>query len=89
MTQLVNGELQIVVPVGMLLDREQEVALSVPRGEGSSLPIRLRLVPARTSAAVPEPVTVAAGCCNTVPSARRHTDNDDEPYPIYDIGVGD
>ncbi len=89
MTQFVNGELQIVVPVGMLLDREQEVALSVPRGEGSRLPIRLRLVPARTSGAETEPATAPASQYSDVTSTRRYADGDDEPYPLYDIGVGD
>lgn len=49
MTKLEHGELRVVVPVGFLLAEEQEVSLSVDRPDGSPLPIRLRLIPARQS----------------------------------------
>jgi hypothetical protein len=47
MSDLDQGELRVVVPVGFLLSEEQEVTVSVNRPDGLPLPIRLRLVPAR------------------------------------------
>lgn len=81
MTQLLNGELHVVVPVGFLLDEEREITVRVPRGEGSELPIRLKLVPAR----------VPAEAAPTAPSARRRlpADTDEEEYLAYDLGVCD
>jgi hypothetical protein len=57
MTELEQGELRVVVPVGFLLQEEQEVAISVNRPNGQPLPIRLRLVPARLTD--PEPISVS------------------------------
>lgn len=80
MTQLPNGELQVVVPVGFLLDEEQEVTVHVPRGEGSELPIRLKLVPAR----VPQETSSVS-----TRLARRRREAEDEEYPAYELGVCD
>jgi len=79
MTHLLNGELHVVVPVGFLLEEEQEVTVHVPRGEGSELPIRLKLVPARVPASPPP----------TASSLRRRSAQLEEEYPAYDLGVGD
>jgi len=79
MTHLLNGELHVVVPVGFLLEEEQEVTVHVPRGEGSELPIRLKLVPARVPA--PPPPTAS--------SLRSRSAQFEEEYPAYDLGVGD
>jgi|GEM_PF-1882927 hypothetical protein len=79
MTHLLNGELHVVVPVGFLLEEEQEVTVHVPRGEGSELPIRLKLVPARVPA--PPPPTAS--------SLRSRSAQLEEEYPAYDLGVGD
>jgi hypothetical protein len=80
MTQLSNGELQVVVPVGFLLDQEREVMVHVPRGEGSDLPIRLKLVPAQ----VPAHSQAIAH-----PPARLGMEPEEEVYPAYELGVGD
>lgn len=74
-----DGELRVVVPVGFLLEEEQEVIVHVPRGEGSELPIRLKLVPAR----VPLSPPVA------IPQRRQHRSQLEEEFPAYDLGVGD
>ncbi len=66
MSELENGELRVVVPVGFLLDEEQEVTVSVDRPDGSPLPIRLCLIPARTSIGEETPVAVAADDTATV-----------------------
>jgi hypothetical protein len=79
MTHLLNGELHVVVPVGFLLEEEQEVTVHVPRGEGSELPIRLKLVPARVPPSPPP----------TASSPRRCRTALEEEYPAYDLGVGD
>ena len=47
MATVENGELQVVVPVGFLLAEPQEVTVSVDRPDGTALPVRLRLLPAR------------------------------------------
>jgi hypothetical protein len=47
MSVLEQGELRVEVPVGFLLQEEQEVELSVKRPDGRPLPIRIRLIPAR------------------------------------------
>ena len=51
MTELEQGELRVVVPVGFLLEEEQEVSVFVNRPDGQPLPIRLRLIPARPASA--------------------------------------
>ncbi|MBA2226018.1 MAG: hypothetical protein WHU94_11950 [Thermogemmata sp.] len=79
MTHLFNGELHVVVPVGFLLEEEQEVTVHVPRGEGSELPIRLKLVPARVPSSPPM----------TTSRQRRHRSQLEEEFPAYDLGVGD
>ncbi|MCI0702403.1 MAG: hypothetical protein L0241_15075 [Planctomycetia bacterium] len=53
MTDLEQGELRVVVPVGFLLAEPQEVTVSVDRPGGAPLPVRLQLIPA-------QPVPVAA-----------------------------
>jgi hypothetical protein len=79
MTQVFDGELHVVVPVGFLLEEEQEVTVHVPRGEGSELPIRLRLVPAR----VPSSASMTVSC------QQQHRSSQEEEFPPYDLGVGD
>jgi hypothetical protein len=59
MPTLTHGELQVVVPVGFLLAEEQEVTVSVARADGESLPVRLKLIPARPVASAPMPEAVA------------------------------
>jgi hypothetical protein len=59
MAPLVCDELQVVVPVGFLLAEAREVTVSVDRPDGGPLPVRLRLIPARPSAAPPAPVSVS------------------------------
>jgi hypothetical protein len=54
-----RGELQVVIPVGFLLTEAREVTVSVDRPGAAPLPIRLRLVPARTTG--PTGAAVAAG----------------------------
>jgi hypothetical protein len=51
MTELEQGELRVVVPVGFLLQEEQEVSVWVNGPDGQPLPIRLRLIPARPAIA--------------------------------------
>ena len=85
MIDLESGELRVVVPVGFLLAEEQEVSVSVERPDGGSLPIRLRLIPARVSPSMVNdrtPVTfgwptrqLAAVC--------------EDGYPEPDYGGGD
>jgi hypothetical protein len=85
MTDLEVGELRVVVPVGFLLPEEREVSVSVDRPDGSPLPIRLRLIPARPAAAV------AASDPTPLPfrwPARRAAAPDDG-YPGPDYGGGD
>ena len=52
MTTVEHGELHVVVPVGFLLTEAQEVTVSVDRPGADPLPVRLRLIPARTTEAV-------------------------------------
>ena len=66
MSDFENGELRVVVPVGFLLDEEQEVTVSVDRPDGSPLPIRLCLIPARTTIGDPTPVAIADDAPATV-----------------------
>jgi hypothetical protein len=95
MTDLEHGELRVVVPVGFLLDEEQEVTVSVDRPNGQPLPIRLRLIPAQTAVCDPTPVSIAddaPACVIGWPTrslvAVRDFD-DDDGYPGPDVGVGD
>jgi hypothetical protein len=92
MTDLDHGELRVVVPVGFLLAEEQEVTVSVDRPDGQPLPIRLKLVPARTEVNDPTPM----GIVDDEPAiigwptrrlSRRH--NPDDGYPGHDMGGGD
>jgi hypothetical protein len=92
MTDLEYGELRVVVPVGFLLDEEQEVTVSVDRPDGTPLPIRLRLVPACSASAEPDQVVddhtpMPVGW----PSRRRlaRFRADDDGYPGHDMGGGD
>jgi hypothetical protein len=96
MTDFEHGELRVVVPVGFLLAEEQEVTVSVERPDGRMLPIRLRLIPARTSTSVGDPTPVALA--EQAPAAivgwptrrlsRSRCDIDDG-YPAHDVGGGD
>jgi hypothetical protein len=47
MATVEHGELQVVVPVGFLLNEVREVTVSVERPGAEPLPVRLRLIPAR------------------------------------------
>jgi hypothetical protein len=93
MTDLENGELRVVVPVGFLLDEEQEVTVSVERPEGPPLPIRLCLVPARTTIGDPTPVAIVDDAPATIvgwPTRRLLARRDiDDGYPGHDVGGGD
>jgi hypothetical protein len=93
MTDLEHGELRVVVPVGFLLDEEQEVTVSVDRPDGQPLPIRLKLVPARSEACDGTPVAVidetpAILGWPTRRLSRRRRELDDG-YPGHDVGGGD
>lgn len=83
MTELEHGELRVVVPVGFLLNEEQEIALSVNRPDGQPLPIRLRLIPARPAEAVlttaSDPTPMPIGW----PSRRISGAEDGYPTPEY------
>jgi hypothetical protein len=87
MTDLEQGELRVVVPVGFLLTEEQEVSVSVERPGGGRLPIRLRLIPACQSA------SAEAVVCDAEPPPtrgrwpRRH--HPDDGYHGHDVGGGD
>lgn len=90
MTEFEQGELRVVVPVGFLLQEEQEVAISVNRPDGQPLPIRLRLIPARpsdsglTSVADPTPAAISW-------PKRRAGDgqNVEDGYPVPEYGGSD
>lgn len=90
MTDLEQGELRVVVPVGFLLHEEQEVSVSVNRPDGRPLPIRLRLIPARpvdlkqTSASDPTPIAIEWPT-RSVPNAPGTQDG----YPAPDVGGSD
>ncbi len=85
MIDLETGELRVVVPVGFLLTEEQEVSVSVDRPNGGSLPIRLRLIPARASSvALDERTPVNFGW-----PTRRLTIPHDDGYPAPEYGGGD
>lgn len=84
MTELEQGELRVVVPVGFLLTEEQEVSVSVNRPDGHPLPIRLRLIPARPAAASePTPALIA---WPTRALARAAAD---DGYPTPEYGGSD
>jgi hypothetical protein len=90
MTELEQGELRVVVPVGFLLLEEQEVAVSVNRPDGRPLPIRLRLIPARQSKAAV--VSVSEPTPTAIVWPTRHgasTPNFEDGYPSPDYGGGD
>jgi hypothetical protein len=93
MTDLEHGELRVVVPVGFLLAEEQEVTVSVDRPDGQPLPIRLKLIPARTDACDPTPAIVDESSTNYMgwPSRRlsRRRLCIDDGYPGHDVGGGD
>jgi hypothetical protein len=93
MTDLEHGELRVVVPVGFLLDEEQEVTVSVDRPDGQPLPIRLKLVPARTEVCDPTPVAIVDEAPAIIgwPTRRlsRRHNNGDDGYPGHDVGGGD
>ncbi len=85
MTDLEHGELRVVVPVGLLLQEEREVSVYVERADGSPLPIRLRLVPARPYAGeMDEPAAVPFGW-----HGQDLTESDGDGYPEPDYGGGD
>lgn len=86
MTELEQGELRVVVPVGFLLAEEQEVAVSVNGRDGRPLPIRLRFIPARAAAvdvsdATPMPISR--------PRARTRVAAIEDGYPTHDFGGSD
>lgn len=81
---VLERELQVVVPVGFLLVEPQEVTVSVARPGGDPLPVRLRLIPARPAAAVPEPVSPPTPHAITWPA---RTADFDDAYTEY--GGGD
>jgi hypothetical protein len=86
MTDLEQGELRVVVPVGFLLSEEQEVSVWVERPDGGRLPIRLRLIPARPS---DTPAACAAPTPKRLGWPRRHRPDEDDGYHGYDVGGGD
>jgi len=75
------GELRVVVPVGFLLTEEKEVSVSVERPDGSPLPIRLCLIPARASVsdATPQPLGWPT----------RKLPDADDGYPAPEYGGSD
>jgi hypothetical protein len=83
MTELEKGELRVIVPVGFLLPEEQEISVSVDRPDGTPLPIRLHLVPARASTDVSDPTPTTLGW------ASRKLPAADDGYPEPDYGGGD
>ena len=86
MTDLEQGELRVIVPVGFLLPQEQEVSVSVERPDGPPLPIRLHLIPACASASVGEPTPTTVGW----PAQKLPTmPEEDDGYPGPDYGGGD
>jgi hypothetical protein len=86
MTDHEQGELRVIVPVGFLLPREQEVSVSVERPDGPPLPIRLHLIPACAPASVSDATPANIGW-----SSRRlpTLPEDDDGYPGPDYGGGD
>ena len=84
MVDYVTGELCVVVPVGFLLTEEQEVSVSVDLKSGT-LPIRLRLVPARVSAIDPSSQTPAPV---KRMSRQQCSEYDDDGYPAPEYGGG-
>jgi hypothetical protein len=93
MPDLEHGELRVVVPVGFLLAEEQEVTVSVDRPDGQPLPIRLKLVPARTDVNDPTPVAIVdeSSTANIIgwPTRRLSRRKLDDGYPGHDVGGGD
>lgn len=85
MIELESGELRVVVPVGFLLAEEQEVSVSVERPDGRSLPIRLRLLPARVSPAPTNDTPVRRSWASRKLAAACR----DDGYPEPDYGGGD
>jgi hypothetical protein len=89
MTELEQGELRVVVPVGYLLHEEQEVEVSVNRPDGPPLPIRLRLIPARpadptlVSTSDPTPITVGW------PTRKLSDALNEDGYPSPEYGGSD
>ncbi|MCE9565452.1 MAG: hypothetical protein K8U57_25805 [Planctomycetes bacterium] len=82
-----SGELRVVVPVGFLLSEEQEVSVTVDRPDGGSLPIRLRLIPARVSPSLVNertPVTLGWPTRRLAAIAMQ-----EDGYPEPDYGGGD
>jgi hypothetical protein len=90
MAELEQGELRVIVPVGFLLQEEQEVAVSVNRPDGRPLPIRLRLIPAQgaelTQPTVSEPTPAAISW-----PIRRvdETPHAEDGYPTPEYGGSD
>ena len=94
MHDLEHGELRVVVPVGFLLAEEQELTVSVDRPDGQPLPIRLKLVPARTDVGDPTPAIVDESSDSSYigwPTRRlsRSRLRIDDGYPGHDVGGGD
>jgi hypothetical protein len=90
MNELEQGELRVVVPVGFLLQEEQEVAVSVNRPDGRPLPIRLRLIPARpvdpaqVSTSDPTPIAIRWPT-RQIPNGA----NPEDGYPSPEYGGSD
>jgi hypothetical protein len=84
MTDLEAGELRVVVPVGFLLPEEQEVSVSVSHPDGRTFPIRLRLIPARSSSvSVNEPTPPSTGWTT------RKLPKAEDGYPSPEYGGSD
>ncbi len=86
-----HGELQVMVPVGLLLSEPREVSVSVERPGEEPLPVRLRLIPAVTRR--PEVETLASVSTPTPLSinwpARTLVADRSDAFPLPDVGGGD
>lgn len=88
-----HGELQVMVPVGLLLSEPREVSVSVERPGEEPLPVRLRLIPAVTRR--PEVETIASASVSTPTPlsiswpARTLVAERSDAFPLPDVGGGD
>lgn len=86
-----HGELQVMVPVGLLLSEPREVSVYVERPGEEPLPVRLRLIPAVTRR--PEAETLASVSTPTPLSinwpARTLVSERSDAFPLPDVGGGD
>jgi len=89
MATVERGELQVIVPVGFLLAEAREVTVSVDRPGFDPLPVRLRLIPARTVEVVGV-ATLAEVRDEPSPTPRRvRTKPSDDIYGEPEYGGGD